>query len=535
MSKRSPEYWADRLSRQNQKIGDKTVDELEERLRQYYRAASADITKEAEALYNRLLAQAGDQPVRPNDLYRLDRMYHLQSKIHTRLKELGGEEIELFGGKLRELAELVDKNTVSGLPDAARNSPWAVLPPEQAEAIANRIWCADGENWSDRIWKNKAALQQRLEKGMVDGIIRGAKTGELTKALMEDFGVGYREASRIARTETAHVQAEAEAAALEREGYSRYRFVNATDGRTCGECGRLNGKTFAMSERRAGVNFPPIHPNCRGRIVAVVTFADGTEVKPVIRGPGHWKMDKSYRKEVTIQLEEPARFEGDITDKFKQRFKETVAGGQVAKLDALPAELRDPFSSGLKKADLQVQAALSSILPEVDFHLTENRNSQYLRGVDVVEVNREAKPSTVAHELFHRLDDKNGISKAGELQKALNRDFRRLKAESGENLVGYLMEQYPNIWRQTQKGKWILKEEYRGISDILSGLTDGELNLGYHHSADYWKRSKYSLSREAWAQFGRILYENNPEAVRLLKTLFPKFYERATMALKELI
>ena len=97
------------------------------------------------------------------------------------------------------------------------------------------------------------------------------------------------------------------------------------------------------------------------------------------------------------------------------------------------------------------------------------------------------------------------------------------------------MEQYPGIWRQTQKGKWILKEEYRGISDILSGLTDGELNLGYHHSADYWKRSKYSLSREAWAQFGRILYENNPEAVRLLKTLFPKFYERATMALKELI
>ena len=174
MSKRSPEYWADRLSRQNRRIGDKTAAELEERLRQYYRAASADITREAEALYNRLLAQAGDQPVRPNDLYRLDRMYHLQSKIHTRLKELGGEEIELFGGKLRELAEWVDKNTVSGLPDAARNSPWAVLPPEQAEAIANRIWCADGENWSDRIWKNKAALQQRLEKGMVERFMQTA-------------------------------------------------------------------------------------------------------------------------------------------------------------------------------------------------------------------------------------------------------------------------------------------------------------------------------------------------------------------------
>ena len=283
--KNSAEYWADRLSRQNQRIGDKTVEEIEARMRQYYRAASADITKEAEILYQKILSEAVDGEVRPNDLYRLDRMYHLQSKIHNRLKELGVLEVSLIGNKLAEVAELVDKNTISGLPDAARNSPWAVLPREQAEAIANRIWCADGENWSDRIWQNKAALQQRLEKGLVDCVIRGAKNDTLSKTLMDTFGVGYREASRIVRTETTHVQAEAEAAALEREGYAKYKFVNATDGRTCGECGRLNGKKFLMSERKAGVNFPPIHPNCRGRIVAVVTFEDGTEVIPVIRGP----------------------------------------------------------------------------------------------------------------------------------------------------------------------------------------------------------------------------------------------------------
>lgn len=269
MSRRSGEYWAQRLSRQNQKIGDKTADELEERMRQYYRAASADITKEAEGLYNRLLAEAGDQPVRPNDLYRLDRMVHLQSKIHKRLRELGEQEIGEMDDRLVELAELVDKSTVSGLPDAAKNSPWTVLPREQAEAIANRIWCADGKNWSDRIWKNKAALQQRIEKGMVDIIVRGEKPGVLTQTLMADFGVGYREASRIVRTETAHVRAEAEAAALEREGYEKYKFVNASDGRTCGECGELNGRVFRLADRKPGVNFPPVHPNCRGRIVAV--------------------------------------------------------------------------------------------------------------------------------------------------------------------------------------------------------------------------------------------------------------------------
>ena len=518
MSKRNAEYWADRLSRQNQRIGDKTVEELETRLRQYYRAASADITKEAEGLYNKLLAEAGDQPVRPNDLYRLDRMYHLQSKIHKRLRELGGQEIEVTGNKLREVAELVDKNTVSGLPDAAKNSPWAVLPREQAEAIANRIWCADGENWSDRIWKNKAALQQRLEKGMVDGIIRGVKTDELTKTLMADMGVGYREASRIARTETTHVQAEAEAAALEREGYERYRFVNATDGRTCDECGRLNGKTFPVSGRKPGINFPPIHPNCRGRIVAVVTFEDGTEAQPVSR-----------------KLEEPVQYEGDITDKLKRKVQETVTGGTVQGFDALPPEIRTPFKAGLENADEDVRTVITATLPFVSVHLTAGKNSQYLRGVDVVELNPKSEPSTLAHELFHRLDDKNGISKAGALQKALDRDFRRLKVESGGNFLGYLMDRYPDIWTRAPKGNWALKREYRGISDIFSGLTKGKLKLGYHHDAAYWSRSKYSIPREAWAQFGRMLYENDPEALSVLHDLFPRFTECATIALKELI
>ena len=525
MSKRNAEYWADRLSRQNQRIGDKTVEELETRLRQYYRAASADITKEAEGLYNKLLAEAGDQPVRPNDLYRLDRMYHLQSKIHKRLRELGGQEIEATGNKLREVAELVDKNTISGLPDAAKNSPWAVLPREQAEAIANRIWCADGENWSDRIWKNKAALQQRLEKGMVDGIIRGVKTDELTKTLMADMGVGYREASRIARTETTHVQAEAEAAALEREGYERYRFVNATDGRTCDECGRLNGKTFRLSERHPGVNFPPIHPNCRGRIVAVVTFEDGTEAQPVSR-----RSAEAHRK-----LEEPVQYEGDITDKLKRKVQETVTGGTVQGFDALPPEIRTPFKAGLENADEDVRTVITATLPFVSVHLTAGKNSQYLRGVDVVELNPKSEPSTLAHELFHRLDDKNGISKAGALQKALDRDFRRLKVESGGNFLGYLMDRYPDIWTRAPKGNWALKREYRGISDIFSGLTKGKLKLGYHHDAAYWSRSKYSIPREAWAQFGRMLYENDPEALSVLHDLFPRFTECATIALKELI
>ena len=164
MSKRNAEYWADRLSRQNQRIGDKTVEELETRLRQYTRRRPPTSPKRPKGCITSCWPKPGTSRSDPMTCTGWIACYHLQSKIHKRLRELGGQEIEVTGNKLREVAELVDKNTISGLPDAAKNSPWAVLPREQAEAIANRIWCADGENWSDRIWKNKAALQQRLEK-----------------------------------------------------------------------------------------------------------------------------------------------------------------------------------------------------------------------------------------------------------------------------------------------------------------------------------------------------------------------------------
>lgn len=34
----------------------------------------------------------------------------------------------------------------------------------------------------------------------------------------------------------------------------------------------------------------------------------------------------------------------------------------------------------------------------------------------------------------------------------------------------------------------MVKEEYRGISDILHGMSDGEIYMGYSHKSEYWKK-----------------------------------------------
>lgn len=49
--------------------------------------------------------------------------------------------------------------------------------------------------------------------------------------------------------------------------------------RTCDVCGGLDGQRFKLSEKQPGVNFPPLHPNCRCTTVAVDPDDDLEDVK----------------------------------------------------------------------------------------------------------------------------------------------------------------------------------------------------------------------------------------------------------------
>ncbi len=75
-------------------------------------------------------------------------------------------------------------------------------------------------------------------------------------------------------------------------------------------------------------------------------------------------------------------------------------------------------------------------------------------------------------------------------------------------------------------------EPYRGISDILNGLSGGAIHCGYEHPPEYWVR-KGALEAEAWAQFGRILYNNDTEVIKMLSEVFPNFEKCAMIMLKE--
>ena len=135
----------------------------------------------------------------------------------------------------------------------------------------------------------------------------------------------------------------------------------------------------------------------------------------------------------------------------------------------------------------------------------------------------------MAHELFHRADQDHRISRG--LSSGLTQDFVALNVVSGGDIKRYLMERYPEAFKKNVLGQAVMRSQYRGIADILNRFSDGEAYYGYGHKIKYWKRQG-ALEAEAWAQFGRILFENDPQVQEMFGDIFPNLLRDAIMATK---
>ncbi len=227
------------------------------------------------------------------------------------------------------------------------------------------------------------------------------------------------------------------------------------------------------------------------------------------------------------------QLESDVGDKIKLTTKSVFAKNKVFPYDDLDISVKQSFESGLTQATPNVREVLNAVKNTTDYTYSKKKKSFYNSLVNYVSIRKDAPSGTLAHELFHRIDRFSKISTNAKngFYTALQTDWTNLIKMSGGDVVSYLITNYSEAFTINARGKIVLKEQYRGISDIISGLSDDKINLGYHHSADYWS-VKGNLERESWAQFGRTFYDNDPHAVKMFNEIFTTFNERAIIALK---
>lgn len=138
---------------------------------------------------------------------------------------------------------------------------------------------SDRTNFSQTIYKNVKNLERELKDCLTTGMIKGEDIGRLARRVQKRLEVSYSNARRLVRTETAYTYEQASLDAYKECGVTEYEYMAALDKRTSAVCRNLDGKHFKRIDAVPGINYPPMHPNCRSTTAA--TAFDNTVIQRV--------------------------------------------------------------------------------------------------------------------------------------------------------------------------------------------------------------------------------------------------------------
>lgn len=127
-----------------------------------------------------------------------------------------------------------------------------------------------GELYSDKIWKDKELLLSNIKQTMLKSFIQGTSFSKLSVELSDKVGVSYVNAERLVRTESNYFMGQASKKAYLDQNITSYEYLAIIDAVTSKVCNNLDGQIFPVSEATPGVNYPPMHPNCRSTTLPVV-------------------------------------------------------------------------------------------------------------------------------------------------------------------------------------------------------------------------------------------------------------------------
>ena len=244
--------------------------DIEDIYRNYSKATGLDVqslktllTKtETAKLWDELKAQGLDRYIKDNYKARISRLEKLQAQIYAKAKEIYPEE-ELqntmcYEGVINDsyYKAIYDAQMGTGLDFAFSN-----IDDNMVSVLLNERW--SGLNYSQRIWGNTDILAESLSEIIGGAMLSGQSITKTSKQIRDRFNVGKYYAERLVRTETNHFHNEADALAYEEMGVEKYVFMATLDTRTSAICQSWDNKVIPLKEKQVGVNYPPLHPNCR--------------------------------------------------------------------------------------------------------------------------------------------------------------------------------------------------------------------------------------------------------------------------------
>lgn len=218
--------------------------------------------KETSKTWKNLKRQGLDKYIKENYKSRISRLEQIQAQIYAKAKQIyTKEELQntiCYKGVINNSYYKAIYDTQIG---TGYDFSFNKIDNNLLNTLLNEKW--SGKNYSERIWGNTDILANSVSKIVGGALLSGQGIEKTTKQIKDRFNVSKYYAERLVRTETNHFNNEADARAYEEMGAKEYVFVAVLDSRTSEICQVNDNKKYLYKDRKVGVNYPPLHPNCR--------------------------------------------------------------------------------------------------------------------------------------------------------------------------------------------------------------------------------------------------------------------------------
>ena len=191
---------------------------------------------------------------------RISRLDSLKAGIDYELIQAG----EKINNKVTDTLTEVYNDTYTSLTEDLNFKKGVISSSAVKKALEND-W--SGANYSSRIWSNTDNLAKAIKNELIIGLNKGINYRTMSQNIAKKFETSYKNAERLVRTETNHIQNQATLMGYKDAGVVKYQFLAVMDSRTSHTCANLNDEVFKTEDATEGENYPPMHPNCRSTTV----------------------------------------------------------------------------------------------------------------------------------------------------------------------------------------------------------------------------------------------------------------------------
>lgn len=188
-----------------------------------------------------------------NATMRINRLEQLKSQIGLNLTEMSAGQEKAFTDKFSK-AYLNEISRQAGILGEDK----LVISDKMLASVVNGSY--QNAMWSDRLWANQDELKGLLDNLLTQAVIQGKGPIELARQIATQMGAKAYVAQRLARTETARIQDNAQMDSFKKYGVKKVKWVAEPSAcKQCRDISSYNHGIYPLDD----VPMIPVHPNCR--------------------------------------------------------------------------------------------------------------------------------------------------------------------------------------------------------------------------------------------------------------------------------